>query len=238
MTVTKRTTRTPPDPDLLKLSRLSARQLPETRRPDWLPRTRNITDAGFSAEWAIPSLGRNFPQQWAYDEAFMQMVRNSVVGVSFVHAVDPYRMSDRSVKYQILLLVLTFSAIWLFEILASLKVHPMQYLFIGMALCLFYLLELSLSEHVGFIWAYCIASTAVALMVLAYARVVLRARSRAALLGGGLALLYGYLFTLLQEQSYSLLAGLIGLFMALGAVMYLTRNIDWFGIARTSKPDA
>lgn len=205
---------------------------------NWLPRTRNITDAGFSAEWTIPSLGRNFPQQWAYDESFMQMVRNSVVGVSFVHAVDPYRMSDRSVKYQILFLVLTFAAIWLFEILANLKVHPMQYLFIGMALCLFYLLELSLSEHVGFIWAYCIASAAVVLMVLAYARVVLRARSRAALLGGGLALLYGYLFTLLQEQSYSLLAGSIGLFMALGAVMYLTRNIDWFGIARTSTPDA
>lgn len=201
---------------------------------NWLPRSRSISETGFTAEWAIPSLGRNYPQQWAYDELFTQVVRNSTVGVSFIHAVDPYRMSERSVKYQILFLVLTFAAIWLFEILAGLKVHPMQYLFIGMALCLFYLLELSLSEHIGFIPAYSVASAAVVLMVLAYARVVLRARSRAALLGGGLALLYSYLFTLLQEQSYSLLAGSIGLFMALGAVMYLTRNIDWFGV-RTPK---
>ncbi|MBI3776436.1 MAG: cell envelope integrity protein CreD [Gammaproteobacteria bacterium] len=200
---------------------------------NWLPRTRNITEAGFSAEWAIPSLGRNYPQQWGYDESFTQMVRNSTVGVSLIHAVDPYRMSERSVKYQILFLVLTFAAIWLFEILANIKVHPMQYLFIGMALCLFYLLELSLSEHLGFIAAYAVASTAVVMTVLAYTRVVLRARRRAALLGGGLALLYAYLFTLLQEQSYSLLAGSIGLFLALGAVMYLTRNINWFGIART-----
>lgn len=204
---------------------------------NWLPRTRNITAAGFTAEWTIPSLGRNYPQQWGYDESFTQMVRNSTVGVSLIHAVDPYRMSERSVKYQILFLVLTFAAIWLFEILANIKVHPMQYLFIGMALCLFYLLELSLSEHLGFIAAYVVASTAVVMMVLAYTRVVLRARSRAALLGGGLALLYAYLFTLLQEQSYSLLAGSIGLFLALGAVMYLTRNIDWFGIARAPKQD-
>lgn len=204
---------------------------------NWLPRTRNITDAGFTADWAIPSLGRNYPQQWGYDESYAQVVRNSAVGVSLIHAVDPYRMSERSVKYQILFLVLTFASIWLFEILANLKVHPMQYLFIGMSLCLFYLLELSLSEHIGFIPAYGVASTVVVLMVLAYARVVLRARSRAALLGGGLALLYGYLFTLLQEQSYSLLAGSIGLFIALGAVMYLTRNIDWFGIARAQKQD-
>ena len=199
---------------------------------NWLPRARSVAETGFTAEWIIPSLGRNYPQQWAYDESFAQMVHNSTVGVSFIHAVDPYRMSERSVKYQILFLVLTFTAIWLFEILANLKVHPMQYLFIGMALGLFYLLELSLSEHIGFIPAYGVASTTVVLMVLAYARVVLRARTRAALLGGGLALLYGYLFTLLQEQSYSLLAGSIGLFMALGTVMYLTRNIDWFGIAR------
>lgn len=203
---------------------------------NWLPTSRELTQEGFTAQWRIPSLGRNYPQQWAHDDSFGSEVQQSVVGANLIHAVDPYRMSERSVKYQMLFLTLTFAAVWLFEILAGIKVHPMQYLFIGMALCLFYLLELSLSEHLGFVAAYAIASTAIVVMVFGYARVMLRARMRAAVLGGGLALLYTYLFTLLQEQSYSLLAGSIGLFLALGAVMYLTRNVDWYGVARSKEP--
>jgi inner membrane protein len=108
----------------------------------------------------------------------------------------------------------------------------MQYLFIGAGLCLFYLLELSLSEHVGFYWAYVIATIAIVSMVSSYSYVVLHTGKRAAIIGTILAALYVYLFTLLQEQNYSLLIGSIGLFAMLATVMYVTRKIDWFKLTQ------
>ena len=108
----------------------------------------------------------------------------------------------------------------------------MQYFFIGSALCIFYLLELSLSEHIGFYLAYLAATTAIVVMVSAYSLVVLKNGKRATLIGVILTSLYGYLFTLLQEENYSLLIGSIGLFVILALVMYITRNIDWFKVTQ------
>ena len=96
----------------------------------------------------------------------------------------------------------------------------------------FYLLELSLAEHIGFLWAYSIASFMVCTLVAGYCKTVLQTGGRAAIVGGVLSLLYAYLYMLLVNQGYALLAGSMGLFGVLAAVMYLTRHVDWSGEAR------
>jgi len=125
---------------------------------------------------------------------------------------------------------LTFLCFTLVELLAALRVHPVQYLLVGLALCLFYLLLLSLSEHIGFSRAYLIAAVAVEGLVTAYVRAVLSTTPRALVIGGFLSTLYGFLFVLLQIQDHALLVGSVGLFAILGAVMWLTRRIDWYAL--------
>jgi inner membrane protein len=109
-------------------------------------------------------------------------------------------------------------------------VHPIQYLLIGAALCLFYLLELSLAEHLGFGLAYALASLSVIGLVAAYARAVLGRAGRAAIVGAGVAALYGYLFVLLTNEDHALLAGSLALLVALAGIMFVTRRIDWYAL--------
>lgn len=195
---------------------------------NWLPSKRTVFENGFKANWNIPYLGRNFPQQWIANNDNADKIDTAQVGVDFLTPVDNYRMSERSVKYESLFLLLTFATIWLFELICKLRVHPVQYLFIGAAMCLFYFLELSLSEHLGFFMAYVSACIAIVCMISSYAYVILKTGARASIVGGGISMLYVYLYVLLQEQSYALLIGSIGLFIVLASVMYLTRNIDWY----------
>jgi len=202
---------------------------------NWLPIERTITDDGFTASWSIPFLGRNYPQAWQAENPVGEAIAGSRFGVELVNPVDHYRMAERSVKYASLFVVLTFATIWLIEVLAGVRVHPIQYLMLGGALCLFFLLELSLSEHLGFPAAYALASLAVIGMVTAYAMVILRRVSRAAFVGSGVALLYGYLYVLLTNEDYALLIGSVGLFLIVAAIMFATRRVDWYAPgARTS----
>ena len=202
----------------------------------WLPSTRQVTERGFEATWTIPALGRNFASRTLDPDGAMERVMNaSQVGVDFLRPVDLYRMASRSVKYEVLFFGLTFLALWLFEVVARLRVHPVQYLLVGAGIALFYLLELSLSEHLGFPAAYGIASGAVVLLVSGYAIAVLRGVRRACLLGAGIGGLYVYLYMLLTNQDDALLVGAIGLFVILGLVMALTQRIDWY--ARARRPD-
>jgi inner membrane protein len=164
-----------------------------------------------------------------YPYAHMEQMTAARFGVDFHTPVDTYRVSDRLVKYELLFLGLTFITLWLFELMARLRVHPVQYLLVGSAMCLFYLLQLSLSEHLGLPLAYLVASGAVTGLVGAYCLSVLHSVLRAGIIGGVLALLYGYLYVLLQVQDYALLIGSVGLFMSLAMVMYVTRRIDWYG---------
>ncbi len=196
---------------------------------NWLPTERNVTAAGFDARWSIPFLGRNYPQSWKSEVPMAGAIEASRFGLDLVNPVDHYRMSLRSVKYATLFILLTFATIWLIEVLGGVRVHPIQYLLLGGALCLFYLLELSLSEHLGFPAAYAVACVAVIAMVAAYGVVALRRASRALFVGGGVALLYGYLYILLMNEDYALLIGSIGLFVILGAIMFATRRVDWYG---------
>lgn len=202
-----------------------------------LPTQRNIhTDgSGFDARWNITSISRNYPQQWLTHQFAYNNIRESMVGVDFISPVDNYRMSERSLKYVVLFLLMTFVAIWLIEIIAGVRVHLLQYMFIGLGMCLFYLLLLSFAEHIGFGWSYIISSLLVVGMIGAYSKAVLKTGRRALIVGSGVAILYLYLFTLLQEQNYSMLFGSVGVFAALAAVMYITRNFDWYNLGRGSE---
>lgn len=195
----------------------------------WLPAEREVTGSGFKASWSIPFLGRNFPQRWRLGDVDRSSVDNALFGVRLIQPVDLYRMASRSVKYAVLFIVMTFLALWLFEVLGSARIHSIQYLMVGSALCVFYLLELSLAEHIGFGRAYLAAAAAVVLMLTGYSGAILGAWKRAFAMMAVISGLYGYLYILLSNQDYALLVGAIGLFVTLGAVMFLTRRVDWGG---------
>lgn len=194
---------------------------------NWLPAERSVRPDGFQSKWSIPSLGRNYPQRWASDAAAAHEIDKSTFGVQLLAPVDPYRMSERSVKYEALFLMLTFLSLWLFEVLVRRRLHSLQYLLVGAAMCLFYLLLLSLAEHLGFLPAYLLASFAVAGLITAYCASILRKPGWALIVGTLVAALYAYLYVLLNNEDYALLYGSVGLFIILAAVMYLTRAIDW-----------
>lgn len=198
---------------------------------NWLPVEREVGADGFRAHWQIPFLGRGFPQAWTSGASFAQAIGASRFGVEIRTPVDHYRMAERSVKYAGLFILWTFGVVWLVEALAGVRVHPIQYLLIGAALCLFYLLELSLAEHVGFGLAYALATLSVVALVGAYARAVLGSAWRAGVVAAGVAALYGYLYVLLTNEDHALLAGSLALLLALGAIMFVTRKVDWYALS-------
>ena len=200
---------------------------------NWLPSERTVTDTGFEATWNIPFLGRNYPQKWT-SESMPSSVEDSRFGLTLATPVDQYRLVHRSIKYSILFLALTFITLWLYEVLSGLRIHTLQYLLWGAGMCLFYLLELSLSEHLGFTLAYVLASASIVVLLVSYSLAVLGKPRGAALMGAILILLYGYLYILLRNQDYALLVGSIGLFLALAAAMYLTRHVDWRGVKQSA----
>lgn len=209
---------------------------------NWLPAERNVTDSGFDAAWDVSYLGRNYPQAWvsapgqtdASDDAIGDAIDEARFGVALDTPVDQYRMAERSVKYAGLFILLTFAVVWLTEVLAGTRVHPIQYLMLGAALCVFYLLELSLAEHIGFRVAYGIASAAVIGMVASYGKVIFRSWRRGGLVAASVTGLYAYLFVLLTNEDAALLVGSIGLFVVLAGIMFLTRGVNWYrGASKT-----
>jgi inner membrane protein len=152
--------------------------------------------------------------------------------VLLISPVDFYLKSERSVKHGALLIVLIIAAIFIFEIVTPLRVHFFQYALVGFALCLFYLLLLSLAEIVGFLAAYVSAATMSTALITLYIAKVLASRKRALLIAGFLAAVYGYLYIILQLEALALVSGALGLFLALAAVMYATRNVDWYALGR------
>ena len=186
-----------------------------------------MTTKGFNATWDIPSLGRNYPQQWNNESPVNpELIQTSLFGVDLISPVDNYRMSDRRIKYNYLFLILTFAVFWLFETATRLRVHPLQYLLVGVAMSMFYLLQLAISEHLGFKVGYLIATGAVVVLITAYSIAVLRARKRGAIIGVMQVALYSYLYVVLANQDYSLLMGSIGLFLFLAIIMYFTRRME------------
>ena len=201
-----------------------------------LPVEHSITNQGFTANWKIPGLSLGYPQQWLNHHFDQTNLERSIVGVNFISPIDNYRMTERSIKYAMLFLVLTFTVLWIFELTSKVRVHLLQYLFIGLGMSIFYLLLLAISEHIHFIYAYATASAAITIMTTAYAKAVFKSNKKALTMGVIVSLIYTYLFALLNEQDYALLTGALGVFVTLAIVMYATRNIDWFNLDNNNRP--
>jgi inner membrane protein len=201
-------------------------------RGAFLPAQRSVRSDGFDAKWKVSYYGRDYPQSWtsrAGNERFTtQSVSNSFFGAQFLSILDAYRCVERSIKYGVLFLVLVFTAFFLFEVTARQKIHPFQYLMVGAALSLFYLLLLSISEFIGFSWAYLIAAVASTALITWYCRFFLGGGARTLMIGAGLAGVYTFLYITLRQQDYALLMGAIALFIVLAIVMYVTRKVDWY----------
>lgn len=213
-------------------------------RSDWaspsfqgsfLPDRSTITASGFDATWSVSSLNMEIPMAWrdedhgAKDDEddYDATSSPSTFAVSLLEPVDDYDSLDRSMKYGSLVVGLAFLALFVFEAFLDRALHPVQYGLIGLALALFYLLALSISEHLGFDTAYAISASVVTGLVTGYASSVLAGWKRGALLGTGLVALWSFLYTLLKAEDWALLMGSTGLFLILALVMWLTRRIDW-----------
>jgi inner membrane protein len=201
-------------------------------RGAFLPAERSVRPDGFDAKWKVSYYGRNYPQVWTSrggNERFnTSSVSESLFGAQFLSILDAYRYVERSIKYGVLFLVLVFTTFFLFEVTARQKIHPFQYLMVGAALCLFYLLLLSISEFIGFSWAYLIAAVASTVLITWYCQFFLGGGARTLMIGAGLAGVYTFLYITLRQQDYALLMGAIALFIVLAIVMYVTRKVDWY----------
>ena len=209
------------------------------------PEQREVRADGFSATWKLSALATNAASDIASglalcapssigEESGDPAARSDkcleLMSVAFIDPINPYVLSDRATKYDLLFIVLTFIAVGLIEVLSGRRVHPVQYLLVGLALALFFLLLLSLSEHLAFEQAYAAAACACAALLGFYAASMLGRRLAGALFGLGIALLYGLLYALLQMEQNALVIGSVMLFAALATVMTLTRRIDWYAL--------
>jgi inner membrane protein len=191
----------------------------------FLPGERTISASGFTADWKVLHFNRDLPQLWSGGAIDLE---KNAFGVGFIIPADIYQQASRTAKYAILFIGFTFSAFFIAEVLIRQKVHPVQYLLIGIALVLFYVLLISISEHLTFASAYLLATLATIALISFYAVSVLNSRRMGTLVAAILSGLYGYMYVLLNLEDYSLLMGGIGLFGVLAAIMYLTRRIDWY----------
>lgn len=192
----------------------------------FIPETRLLTDSSFSAHWKVLHFNRPFPQQWIGAQENFQ---EAAFGVDLLMPVDQYQKSIRTAKYAVLIILLTFLALFFIEIICKVRIHPFQYILIGAALIIYYSLLLSLSEHSGFEPAYVIASVSTVLLISFYSTTFLPAPKIAVLLGGFLTLFYAFIYTIIRSQDYALLFGSIGLFIAIAVLMYISRKINWYG---------
>jgi len=208
----------------------------------FLPSEREVGDGGFTARWRLSSLATTAQQDIAKGRAVCDAPGDGgdrcadSFSVAFVDPVNPYTLSDRATKYGVLFIALTFVAVGLFELMQRLRVHPVQYLLVGSALCSFFLLLVSLSEHLPFGLSYALAAGACVLLLGYYASHMLGGRWRGVPFGAGIALLYGLLYVLLQLEQTALVVGAVALFAVLAAVMVLTRKVDWYGLAARRQP--
>lgn len=195
----------------------------------FLPEKRHVGSDGFTADWKVLDLNRNFPQQWV-GEINNEQVFSSTFGVQLFSPVDEYAKTSRAIKYMVMFVVLTFLIFFLVEVFNRKRIHPIQYFLIGFSLCLFYLLLLSLSEQIGFAAAYVVASVSIVVLITFYVRSALQGKGLPWITGLTLMVLYGFMYVLLQNQDYALLIGSIGLFITMAVVMFLSRKVDWYNI--------
>jgi inner membrane protein len=192
----------------------------------FLPVKRTVSPQGFSGEWVVPWIARGIPAEGR--NASVAGLDATALGVSFVELADPYQSVNRSLKYVLLFLGLLFLSYFIFEVTTGKRVHPAQYLLVGVAQIIFYLLLLSFAERIGFDFGFLLAGGATVILLAANAGWIFASRSQGlrALIGFGL--LYALIYMLLRLEDDALLVGAIASFLAVAAAMYFTRGIDWY----------
>lgn len=203
---------------------------------NYLPVERHVVEDGFTARWQVLELNRDFPQSWT-DEAAVthEQFRDSAFGVGLYLPADVYQRNERSMKYALLFIVMTFSSLFLLEHLVGPELHAVQYALVGLALSMFFLLLLALSEHIGFDAAYWVGTAALVSLIGVYLSGVLRSRARGCVAAVAMTLLYGLLYVILNAAETALLIGAMSLFAMLTAVMTITRRVDWNAIGRDGR---
>lgn len=211
---------------------------------DFLPKKPRIDGRGFAADWEISSLASSAQGEFLAGQGVESPAeRNGLpegsiaaepmdaATISLVDPVNVYSQADRATKYGLLFVLLTFVGFFMLELIKQLPVHPLQYLLVGLALAIFFLLLVSLSEHIAFHWAYLIASVACIGLIGFYLSAVLRSVARGVGFAAMLATLYGALYGLLVSEDNALVLGSALLFVILAAIMAATRKIDWYQLS-------
>jgi inner membrane protein len=192
----------------------------------FLPVDRSISSNGFTADWSVPFIARGVRAEGMGDS--ITGLDATALGVSFIELADPYQSVTRSLKYVLLFLGLLFLSYFVFEVTTGKRVHPAQYVLVGIAQIIFYLLLLSFSERIGFDFAFLIAGSATVILLSANAGWIFASRAQAFRALCVFALLYVLIYLLLRLEDNALLVGAITSFLAVTAAMYFTRSIDWY----------
>jgi inner membrane protein len=190
---------------------------------DVLPAGRDISETGFTGEWTIPILNRSFPQAWLAGASVD--IHEISAGVRLFEPVALYDLVTRAVKYGLLFIALTFLTLGLIEHVADVTLSLVQFLLIGVALALFFLILVALAEHLGFVTAYLLASATVIVINTVYCAAILPKRAISILVGGVLTAIYAVLYTILKAEDYALLGGTVLLVVALVVTMFFTRRV-------------
>jgi inner membrane protein len=201
----------------------------------FLPINRSVSANGFRAEWSVPFIARGVPAE-AYGDAIIGLDATDL-GVSFIEVADPYQSVNRSLKYALLFVGLVFLSFFVFEVTTGKRVHPAQYILIGIAQIIFYLLLLSFSERIGFDFGFLLAGAATVTLLSANTRWVFSSLTQGIRALIVFTLLYGLIYLLLRLEDNALLVGAIASFVAVAAVMYFTRGIDWYGSGTQGQGD-
>lgn len=194
----------------------------------YLPDERQVDDTGFIASWKVLAVNRDYPQFFSRQQYNTWVFSDSSFGVELKVPVEQYQQTDRAVKYAILIILLTFAAVFFIEMRKAKPIHPVQYLLVGVALIVFYTLLLSFSEHLLFGLSYLIASVMTIGLIMAFMASVTKEKKTALGVGALLAVLYAFIYVLLQLESYALMVGSIGIFVVLGIAMFASQKIDWY----------
>lgn len=185
-----------------------------------------ITENGFDANWSVLRFNRSIPETWIDNQ--VETFEDASFGVNLIDPVNHYQQNMRSAKYAIMFIALTFVVFFFVEILTKKRIHPIQYLLVGIALILFYSLLLSISEQINFGIAYLVASIATIGLITAYTHSIFKNKMQTGGLAAMLCMLYIFLYVVLQLEDIALLIGSVGLFIILGIIMFFSRKINWY----------
>ncbi|WP_425639616.1 cell envelope integrity protein CreD [Algoriphagus yeomjeoni] len=192
---------------------------------DFLPEDRALTREGFESIWKVLHFNRPFGQEFTNT---LPNFLESSFGLSLKMPVDQYQQSIRTSKYAILIIILSFLALFLMETFTKRRIHPLQYTLVGFALVLYYTLLIALSEQLGFSLAYLISSLATVGLLAFYSKSLFSQLKTIGIFTGILSAFYSFIFVIIKQQDYALLIGSIGLFVALAVTMFISRKIDWY----------